>query len=468
MKRSPTILIIDDVSDNVEVLGEAIAGLGEVRFALSGAEGLRRIEEQHPDLILLDVMMPGMNGYEVFAALKTSDATAHIPVIFVTAKSDPLNETSALNAGAMDFISKPINPTVAKARVRMHLAHLERAREVQQLNAELEQRVRERTQALSDALSKSRAAQEAKAQLLANMSHEFRTPLNAVLGMAYLASRKVADPAVTTMLSRISDSGNRLLGLLTGILDLASIETHKLGIEKIPFDLPAVVQARVDLLRSRALTKGLKIDTDVEQALAATVLGDPVRIGNVLNNFLDNAIKFSSAGPIQVRLSAQDRALNHFRLRMEVQDCGIGILQEDQAQIFDLFEQMDTSSTRQYGGAGIGLTICKQLVSLMDGSIGVSSTLGKGSTFWALIPLEMAPPPADTGTTVQSPGVPELLKHLGALLAKKDYMALDLWESERSLIEQALGPHAQGFRQAMDDFDLQRGLEKLREGTRLP
>lgn len=293
MGRQSHIFIIDDVPENIEVLGDAVSSLGDVSFALSGKDGLERIRAQHPDLILLDVMMPEMNGYEVFAELQVDESTAQIPVIFVTAKSDALSETAALNAGALDFISKPINPTVAKARVRMHLAHLERSREVRQLNAELEQRVAERTQALSDALHKSRAAQEAKAHLLANMSHEFRTPLNAVLGMAHLATQRISDPDTAELIRKISASGNRLLTLLTGILDMARLETHKLTIQHVPFNLHTVVQASVGLLRARAQAKGLALEVAVDANVPLDLVGDPVRIGNVLTNFLSNAVKLS-------------------------------------------------------------------------------------------------------------------------------------------------------------------------------
>lgn len=467
MNRTPQIFIIDDVADNIEVLGQAIASAGEVSFALSGEDGLARIRQRHPDLILLDVMMPGMNGYEVFAHLKASPDTAHIPVIFVTAKSDPQYETTALNAGAIDFLSKPINPTVALARVHMHLAHLARAREVQQLNGELEQRVQERTQALGDALAQSRAAQDAKASLLANMSHEFRTPLNAVLGMSYLASRKVSEPAVVEMLRKITESGNRLLGLLTGILDLAKIETQQLRIEKIPFALPTVVQASVELLRSTAVAKELEIETHIDAALAGELMGDPVRIGNVLTNFISNAIKFSSGGVVQLRLSAHNQDKQCLNLRMEVHDQGIGIAQQDQARIFELFEQLDGSSTRLYGGTGIGLAICKQLVSLMGGTIGVDSAPGQGSTFWAVIPLEQGAPPQPGTEEVSKQKAGQLLEFLCALLSNDDILAVRLWEAERAAFENALGPHAPALARAMEAYDLEDALTTIQLSGRL-
>ena len=461
MTPHPRILIIDDVPDNIEVLGDAVASLGDVSFALSGPEGLQLIQAQHPDLVLLDVMMPGMNGYEVFATLQLDEDTADIPVIFVTAKNDPQSEASALDAGATDFISKPINPTVAKARVRMHLEHLARSREVRQLNAELEQRVTERTQALNDALIKSQAAQVAKANLLANMSHEFRTPLNAVLGMAYMASKRVSDAETAEMIRKISASGNRLLGLLSGILDLARIETQQLAIQKVPFNLQTVLLASVELAKPRALAKGLALELALAPSVPTDLVGDPVRIGNVLTNFIGNAIKFSTHGSIQVRVNAEGHIGDRFLLRLEVQDPGIGIAPEHQARIFELFEQLDASSTRAYGGVGMGLTICKMLVSMMGGTIGVVSAPGQGSTFWARIPLQASPTRLLQPEALNAERTQQLLEHLRALLSDDDFTAVAVWESARPMIEKALGPRAAAFAEAMDAFDLDQAKAQL-------
>lgn len=335
------------------------------------------------------------------------------------------------------------------------------AQQLQQMNAELEQSVQERTQALSDALQRARQAQETKANLLANMSHEFRTPLNAVLGMAYLASRKVSDPALVEMLKKISESGNRLLGLLTGILDLARIETNRLKIHTMPFSVHSVLHARIELMRPRALAKGLDIEAIIQPELAPNLVGDPVRIGNVLHNFLDNAIKFSSQGLVTVRVSAEEVRGQGLQLRIAVQDHGVGIDTQDQAHIFDLFEQVDATTTRQYGGVGIGLTICKQLVTMMGGSIGVESALGQGSTFWALIPIEGVPAPLSANGELNHELTLAMLKHLVSLLSDDDVAAVKLWEAERPRIEMALGEHAAAFARAMESFDFAAALQFL-------
>jgi signal transduction histidine kinase len=247
--------------------------------------------------VLLDVMMPDMNGYEVFAELQTSAQTAGIPVIFVTAKNDPQSETSALNAGAVDFIHKPINPTVVKARVKMHLSHQAREREVRQLNTELEQRVQERTQALKDALLKIETALQVKANLLANMSHEFRTPLNIVLGISHLVAKRIPDPQVQSQMEKIALSGKNLLSLLNDILDMSRLEANKFQIETMDFDLQTVVDACLGLVSERARNKGLTLEVQIDQAVPADLYGDPLRLGQILANLMSNAIKFSAHTP---------------------------------------------------------------------------------------------------------------------------------------------------------------------------
>lgn len=445
MLHLPRIFIIDDVPDNIEVLNKALSGEGQIRFALSGPKGLEKVRANKPDLILLDVMMPDMDGYEVFAELKKDPHTADIPVIFVTAKSDPFSETAAINAGAVDFINKPINPTVVKARVRMHLAHQAREREVRQLNAELEQRVQERTQALKDALVKAQAAQKTKANLLANMSHEFRTPLNVVLGMSHMVSKQVGDPQIAEKVGKISLSGKNLLTLLNDILDMARLEANKFQLETMDFNLQKVFDASLGNLQARAQSKGLRLVRDMDSGVPLDLHGDPVRLGQVLSNFVSNAIKFSEQGQITVRVRLSETRGTKLFLRFEVQDQGVGVRGEDKERIFDLFEQADGSLTRQYGGVGVGLTICKFLTQLMGGTLGVDSEVGQGSTFWALIPFE--PGTSSHAATDQVAG------HLMALLQEDGMAAQSVWQTSRPLLETLLGNRTETFANAIEAFD---------------
>ena len=454
MSQTPRIFIIDDVPDNIEILSNALSGEGQVRFALSGVKGLDKITQSKPDIILLDVMMPEMDGYEVFARLKANPETADIPVIFVTAKNDPFSETAAINAGAVDFINKPINPAVVKARVRMHLTLRSREREVQQLNSELEMRVQERTQALKDALVKAQVAQTTKANLLANMSHEFRTPLNIVLGMCHVVSRQIADPQLVEKIDKISNSGKYLLALLNDILDMARLDANKFQVETMDFHLDKVFDASLGLLRTRAASKGLTLVREVDAGVPLDLHGDPVRLGQIIGNFVSNAIKFSDVGAITVRVRKSEERGAAVVLRFEVQDYGVGVRREDQARIFAAFEQVDGTLTRAYGGVGIGLTLCKFLAQLMGGSIGVVSQPAQGSTFWVEIPLQRATAPA--AHTAASGGADvtyQVAGHLLALLSEDGMAAQAVWQTSRSQLESLLGSHTETFANAIEGFD---------------
>jgi signal transduction histidine kinase len=453
MAPRPRILIIDDVPDNIDMLVHALDGMAEVRFALSGAQGLQRIREQIPDLVLLDVMMPAMNGYEVFAELQSDALTAGIPVIFVTAKSDALSETAAINAGAVDFINKPINPTVVKARVTMHLSHQAREREVRQLNAELEQRVLERTQALKDALRKVETAQQAKANLLANMSHEFRTPLNTVLGMSHLVAKRVPDPLVQEQMGMIAVSGKNLLSLLNDILNMSRLDANTFQIETMDFDLQTVVDACMGLVRARAQKKGLALEVQIEPAVPKDLHGDPLRLGQILVNFMGNAIKFSEQGSVILRIRLSDIRDPQMTLRFEVEDRGVGIRSEDQARIFDAFEQGDSSMSRAYGGVGIGLTISKFLAQLMGGRVGVISQLGRGSTFWADIPFACGSTRVMDAEGSDGNKLSQIARHLLALLAEDGLAAQVVWQAQQSRLSTLLGQRAEMFSHAVEGFD---------------
>ncbi|MDD3353908.1 response regulator [Zoogloea sp.] len=194
--QRPKILIIDDVPGNVELLGAVLDDFCDVRFALSGADGLSMLESYLPNLILLDVMMPGMDGYEVCDLLKHESRTRGIPVIFVTARTDPASETRALMGGGADFIHKPFNRDTVRARVRTQLELKARELECRQARDDLTLQVVERTRALEDALAQAEAASRAKSNFLANVSHELKTPLNAILGYAFVLARKLDDPVL--------------------------------------------------------------------------------------------------------------------------------------------------------------------------------------------------------------------------------------------------------------------------------
>jgi two-component system sensor histidine kinase/response regulator len=225
------------------------------------------------------------------------------------------------------------------------------------------------------------AANRTKSDFLANMSHEIRTPLNAILGMTYLAQRANPAPRQQTYLTKIGIAGQSLLGIVNDILDFSKIEAGKLEAEHIVFSLDEVLRNVVDIVGQKAEEKGIAIVCAVRREAPRSLIGDPLRLGQILINLVHNAIKFSDKGEIVVGVTEEDLTLDKARLAFSVHDHGIGMSAEQVANLFQCFNQADTSFTRRYGGTGLGLAISKQLCELMGGTISVESELGKGSTF---------------------------------------------------------------------------------------
>ena len=263
----------------------------------------------------------------------------------------------------------------------------------------LEDLVDTRTAELREAKVAAEAASRAKSAFLANMSHEIRTPMNGVMGMISLARRRMTDRQGLEQLDKAQHAANRLLAVLNDILDLSKIEADRMVLEDRPLHIAESIDHLTGTLGHTASEKGLRIVVDVPSPLAHTpFLGDPLRLGQILFNLVGNAIKFTERGTITLRARQVGESPDTAQVRFETTDTGIGISPEAQARLFQSFEQADNSMTRKYGGTGLGLSICKRLVHMMGGEIGVTSTVGQGSTFWFVIPLkkrdDAAVPPA--------------------------------------------------------------------------
>jgi signal transduction histidine kinase/CheY-like chemotaxis protein len=269
---------------------------------------------------------------------------------------------------------------------------------IERINQDLERQIaqRERTEAeLMSAKSEAEAASRAKSQFLANMSHELRTPLGAILGMSDLLIRSTQDAKQLKHLRIVKGGGERLLRIVSDILDLSRIEAGAMRFEQVPFSPPRLLSEVADFMGELGRRKGLAVTVGIEPGVPEQVGGDPYRVKQMLTNLVDNAIKFTETGAIEIRLRVSE-ALPHARasgarqvaLRFSVRDSGLGISEADRQRLFRPFSQLDESTTRRFGGTGLGLAICRQFVLALGGTIDVTSTLGAGSTFWFDLPFE--------------------------------------------------------------------------------
>ena len=363
MTTRPHILIIDDVIENVGLLGDTLADLAEVQFATSGKEGLDLARSAPPHLILLDVMMPDMDGFQVLEQLKRDKRTAQVPVLFVTARTDVETESRGLIRGAVDFIQKPIRAEAVRSRVQLHLRLSRQNAELSAANAALEGRVDQRSQELVEALRLAEASASAKASFLSRVSHELRTPLNTVIGLAEVGLRDAAAGLpVETHYARILSAGQELLGVVNDVIDYSALEVGGLSVQRKPLNLADTVAKAVQKVEPAAAAKGLSL------------LGDPQRVEQVLVQLLSNAVKFTPDGHVHLDIRETPE-----QVILEVSDTGIGMGSKQLERLFKPFEQMDGSNARPYSGLGLGMVISQHLAQEMGGLIEVSSVPGEGT-----------------------------------------------------------------------------------------
>ena len=501
------ILIVDDEPDNLDVLRNCLHQAGfKVLAAKSGEVILTRIDLIKPDLILLDVNMPGMDGFETCRRLKKNKATKDTPVIFISAKTESVDKVKGFESGAVDYITKPFQVEDVLARVETHLALKRLQKALKEKNRQLRREISEHRQTneklrkLSRAVEQSassivitdtegiiehvnpafcestgyrfdeavgqnprvlksgehppefyremwqtissgrtwkgelvnkhkdgtryweyatispvkdhaqnithyiaikdniterkrieaelrqaretaEAANRTKSEFLANMSHEIRTPMNAIIGLTHLALRTKPAPRLHDYLSKTLSSANALLRIINDILDFSKIEAGKLDMENTRFLLNDVINNLSALIGHAAEDKDIEILFALDSDVPSVLVGDPVRLGQVLINLTNNAIKFTDTGEIIIAVKLIGMDVNRVKLSFAVRDTGIGLTRKQVAGLFQPFVQADATTTRKYGGTGLGLTICKYLVEMMNGDISVTSQPGNGSVF---------------------------------------------------------------------------------------
>ena len=374
------ILAVDDNPNNLKLLRTILSEKGvHLRLATSGEMALQSARLSPPELILLDINMPGIDGFETCLRLKADPLTRAVPVIFLSSLSEGADIVRAYECGGVDFVSKPFQAEVLLARVSTQITLARIHQELLQENLE-----RRRAEAAAEEANRMKSA------FLANMSHEIRTPMNAIIGLTHLALRTTLEGRQRGYLDKIQSSSKHLLSLLNDILDFSKVEAGRLGVEHIVFDLRQVLRDVVNVTSDKADAKGLALHCVLEPEVPCALRGDPLRLAQILINYVNNAVKFTARGQVHLRASVRERSDSDALLHFAVQDSGIGLRAEQIAGLFRSFSQADASTTRQYGGTGLGLAISKGLAELMGGQVGVESVEGVGSTFWVTARLGLA------------------------------------------------------------------------------
>jgi two-component system, sensor histidine kinase and response regulator len=366
------ILVVDDVQQNIQVVGTMLREAGySIMPATNGSAALQRVQKKLPDLILLDLMMPEMDGLEVCRRLKADPATRPIPIIFLTASNEMSHLVQGLQAGAVDYVTKPFNPPELLARVRTHL-ELKHARDtIVRYGQELAR------------------LNEEKNEFMGIAAHDLRNPLGAIIGYAEIIAEEAASlqaspgerfersrQEMSECATRVKHTSNRMAEMVQNLLDANRIERGEMRVNLAPTDLGPLLNTVTETQRARAAAKQQTIQLENDPDPVVALLDSAVTV-QVLENLVSNAVKYSPPGKrISVRLTKSPTVV-----RCEVQDEGPGLSAEDQKKLFGKFARLSAKPTGGEHSTGLGLSIVKKMVEAMNGKVWCESDLGQGATF---------------------------------------------------------------------------------------
>ena len=373
-QSTPSVLMVDDTPANLELLTVMLKVRGyKVRAAVSGKLALQAVRNNPPDLILLDINMPEMSGYEVCAELKADEKLKDIPVIFLSALSETMDKVKAFGAGGVDYITKRFQFEEVEARVETQLE------------------LRRQKLQLQENYDKLRELEKLRDSLVHMIIHDLRSPLAGIYGYLELIkedAKKTPSSGSGRHIDEALKSAKQMTQIISDVLDVSKMEGKQMKLQPAECDLGGAVEAGISTLRPLFGSREVRF---VPPKSPAAVLADSEIISRVIQNLLANAIKFSPKEGGLIRLSVESSGN---RVCVSVQDNGPGIAPEYRQRIFDKFAQVELPDGRQKDSTGLGLTFCKLAVEAHGGKIGVDSEEGKGSTFWFELPSSAPKPPA--------------------------------------------------------------------------
>ncbi len=409
------ILIVDDDANSRTYLERALKSQGySVELAANGVAALEQAGKSPPDLIVSDIMMPEMDGFELCRRVKSDEHLLAIPFVFYTATYiEPRDEKLAMALGASRFLVKPMELDDLFAAIKSVIDEHRRKTldvpkqplaettdldrmQLEVLARKLDKKVREleeEREALLHARHAAEAANRAKSQFLANMSHELRTPMAGVLGMLEITLGGSLEEKQREFIATAHKSAGSLVRILNDILEMTKIEAGMLSIEEESFDLGECVRSVIDIFGSEARHKGLDLTLSMTDDVPERVVGDCLRLRQVLTSLVGNAVKFTERGKVELRVAKDIASYGKRGFTFTVADTGIGIPEDKKHLVFHAFSQVDGSHTRKYGGTGLGLAISREIVERMGGTITFDCEEGVGCNFIFTVPL------GETGAT---------------------------------------------------------------------